>query len=100
MIEEVALPPNGGSFRSVFLPLRDRVIHRTFDWKGREHVEVIGHEDKQVNVHNAVLLPESKALNERLCDFGIAQLVLMAGTAAYRQEVDRARCNPSWNLMW
>ena len=72
MIEEVALPSNGCPFCSEFLPLRDRAIHGALYRERREHVEVVGHEDKQVNVTIAFLLPEPKAFNQRLRDFGIA----------------------------
>jgi hypothetical protein len=72
MIEKVALPSNGSPFCGEFFPLRDRVIHGALDWERYEHVKVIGHEDKQVNIPITFPLTESNAFNQRLCDFGIA----------------------------
>jgi len=87
MIEKVALPSNGRPFCREFLPLRDRILHGAFDRERNKQMEMVRHEDKQVNVQFTFLLSESKTLNQRLCNFGMAQLVLMPGTTAYGQEI-------------
>ncbi len=87
MIKKVALPPNGRSFCREFLPLRDRILHGAFNRERYKQMEMVRHKDKQVNVQFTFPVSESKAFNQRLSNFGMAQLVLMLWTTAYGQEI-------------
>ena len=94
MVEKIALPRNPTCFGRVFFKFPDAFPHAELAIETQNGVQMIWHENQQMNPKITAGLIKIERLMKHLRGFVFTQLISSAGRTAYGDEIFRSIVNP------
>jgi hypothetical protein len=101
VLKTITLPVDAEFFGSPFLPFADHSSERfSGGWKGKQGVQVIGHEQEQIGPPQKLLLAVTEGFKQRWRDIRQGELISEALLAIDRDKINLLlRINPRWNFV-
>ena len=100
MFKEITLPVQAALMRHIALELAERTHHPRLLCKTHHGVEMIRHEEQQMQPPMSALFIENNCVMNRGSGFGMTELIGAARLCTDRDEINRAILNPRRPPMW